>query len=53
MSSGQFTLVNIVEALGECLTSDEDEMRTKGEFFCSLLMRCLGFMHLTGGGVGF
>ncbi|KAJ8590123.1 ARM repeat-containing protein [Rhizopogon salebrosus TDB-379] len=41
ISSGQFTLLDIIKALGEFLTSEEDRLRTKGvEFLSSVLGRC-------------
>jgi hypothetical protein len=38
ISSGQFTLLDIIKALGEFLTSEEDRLRTKGEIFSHLLV---------------
>jgi hypothetical protein len=29
--AGESTLINVVKALGEYLTAEEDEIRTKGE----------------------
>ncbi|KAG2110359.1 ARM repeat-containing protein [Suillus discolor] len=41
ISSGQLTLLDIIKALGEFLTSEEDRLRTKGvEFLSSVLGRC-------------
>ncbi|KAG2747281.1 hypothetical protein P692DRAFT_20736558 [Suillus brevipes Sb2] len=41
ISSGQLTLLDIIKALGEFLTSEEDRLRTKGvEFLSSILGRC-------------
>ncbi|KII87506.1 hypothetical protein PLICRDRAFT_55462 [Plicaturopsis crispa FD-325 SS-3] len=41
VSDGQITLLNIVKALGEYLTADEDVLRTKGvEFLSAVLLRC-------------
>ncbi|KAG2141268.1 ARM repeat-containing protein [Suillus clintonianus] len=41
ISSGQLTLLDIIRALGEFLTSEEDRLRTKGvEFLSSVLGRC-------------
>ncbi|KAG1780953.1 Dos2-interacting transcription regulator of RNA-Pol-II-domain-containing protein [Suillus placidus] len=41
ISSGQFTLLDIIKALGEFLTSEEDRLRMKGvEFLSSVLGRC-------------
>jgi hypothetical protein len=31
ISAGEATLIDVVKALGEYLTSEEDELRTKGE----------------------
>ncbi|KAG2068710.1 hypothetical protein BDR04DRAFT_1206804 [Suillus decipiens] len=41
ISSGQLTLLDIIRALGEFLTSEEDRLRTKGvKFLSSVLARC-------------
>ncbi|OJA09726.1 hypothetical protein AZE42_08802 [Rhizopogon vesiculosus] len=41
ISSGQLTLLEIIKALGEFLTSEEDRLRAKGvEFLSSILGRC-------------
>ncbi|KAG0699928.1 RNAPII transcription regulator C-terminal-domain-containing protein, partial [Suillus ampliporus] len=41
ISSGQLTLLDIIRALGDFLTSEEDRLRTKGvEFLSSVLGRC-------------
>ncbi|KAF9069802.1 ARM repeat-containing protein [Rhodocollybia butyracea] len=41
ISSGSTSLLNIVKALGEYLTSEEDKLRTKGvEFLSAVLSRC-------------
>ncbi|KAG2150264.1 Dos2-interacting transcription regulator of RNA-Pol-II-domain-containing protein [Suillus bovinus] len=41
ISSGQLTLLDIIKALGEFLTSEEDRLRTKGvKFLSSVLGRC-------------
>lgn len=41
IANGQITLLNVVKALGEYLTAEEDELRTKGNILklasCSLL----------------
>lgn len=40
ISGGQITLLNIVQGLGEYLTSDEDEMRSKGDIsYCSQIFK--------------
>ncbi|KZT25249.1 ARM repeat-containing protein [Neolentinus lepideus HHB14362 ss-1] len=41
ISSGQGSLLNVVKTLGEYLTSEEDELRTKGvEFMSAILSGC-------------
>ncbi|GAW05992.1 ARM repeat-containing protein [Lentinula edodes] len=41
ISNGSTSLLNVVKALGEYLTSEEDALRTKGvEFLSAVLGRC-------------
>ncbi|KIK61642.1 hypothetical protein GYMLUDRAFT_996292 [Collybiopsis luxurians FD-317 M1] len=41
ISNGTISLLNVVKALGEYLTSEEDSLRTKGvEFLSAVLSRC-------------
>ncbi|KAF9269073.1 ARM repeat-containing protein [Marasmius fiardii PR-910] len=41
INNGSTTLLNVVKALGEYLTSEEDQLRTKGvEFLSSVLGKC-------------